>query len=165
MKLKKYVLMLSRTFPVYHYLKGQPTNFKEKLLAEKIHTIRINAKNWAHKIDEVNAGRAIISIKEWSGAPYKSTPIEIFQMHKCGFEFVTKNNYGYIINSPDNDSISLVSSLGIAKNDGLLVEEFNSWFKKIDTSQQLIIIHFTDFRYTNSHPFGVENYLIPTTQN
>jgi hypothetical protein len=40
-----------------------------------------------------------------------------------------------------------VNILELAENDGLSVEDFKAWFKNYDLSKQLIIIHFTNFRY------------------
>lgn len=170
-KLKTYVLMLAHSFPVHHYQKGESTQFYGKALAgTKIHTVRINAKNWAYKIDEVNAGRAIISVRQWSGKPYEkgSDQIELFQMHKCGYELIEKSDTMgiYVVNNfPSYQFVEYQEGFGIGlipRNDGLTVDEFNSWFAKTDTREYLIIIHFTDFRYTNDHHDGVEKYLIPT---
>ena len=164
--------MLAKQFPSHHYKKGDPTQFYGKCLAgTKIHTIRINAKLWASRIDEVNAGRAIISVREWSEKPYASPQQELFQMHKCGYEFVEKSHTMgmYVVTNFESDPVWEVGleyqeGFGngtIPKNDGLAIDEFNSWFKKIDTREQLIIIHFTDFRYTNETDQISENYLIP----
>jgi hypothetical protein len=44
---KTYILMIAKNFLATHPRKGQPTNFKEKILAkEKIHTIRHNYAHW-----------------------------------------------------------------------------------------------------------------------
>lgn len=85
-------------------------------------------------------------------------------MHRCGYELVEKNSKGYIVHSSNKDNlrVEVVSMKDISKNDGLMLNYFKSWFAKIETDEPLIIIHFTDFRYTNNHPFGIESYLIPT---
>ena len=49
------------------------------------------------------------------------------------------------------DSMDLEREKGItilAKNDGLRYEDFKEWFKSYD-SETMVIIHFTDFRYSN----------------
>lgn len=167
-KLKTYVLMLAHSFPAHHYKKGDATQFHGKCLAGvKIHTIRINAKNWARKIDEVNAGHAIISVRQWSGKPYEkgSSQPELFQMTKCGYEYVRKNNYGFIVENPYENRIEMVSYEDISKNDGLTMDEFTWWFKKIDTKESLIIIHFTDFRYSLNDNCADVAYLTHTYQS
>lgn len=71
---KKVVVMLSTTFPVGHKREKQPTGFRESLLAgKKIHTIREDAKGlWQKRCKEINEGKKYISIREWTGRPYKS---------------------------------------------------------------------------------------------
>src|ERR1035437_4937366 len=103
-KIKTYVIMVSRTFPTYHPRKGKPTCFIEKIqlafnmlielsgdlvidLDPKIHTFRGNLKLWEKRVKEVQAGRAIISLRYWSGSPYNyqrdaSKPIEFAQLDK-----------------------------------------------------------------------------------
>jgi hypothetical protein len=166
MKLKTYILMLAKNFPSHHYKGGQPTNFYQKVLdGEKIHTIRINAENWQRKIEEVNAGRAIISIREWSGKPYEkgTSQIELFQLHTCWFENIEKGRNYLIVDESGNAYIEDLNFGKIQNNDGLSVPEFNAWFKKIDTGEQLIIIHFTDFRYVASQPLS-DSYIIHTNK-
>ena len=51
-----------------------------------------------------------------------------------------------------NDKVNDVLSETLAKNDGLSDDDFREWFKKIDFSKPMAIIHFTDFRYSNHKP-------------
>lgn len=175
-KLKTYVLMLAHSFPSHHYKKGDATQFYGKCLAGvKIHTIRINAELWRKRIDEVNAGRAIISVREWTGKSYKSTQRELFKMYKCGYEYIEKSDTlgMYVVTDFPSDPVWEAGSEyqegylngTIPKNDGLTIEEFNSWFSKIDTRENLIIIHFADFRYTKEHSMAKETYLTHTYQS
>jgi hypothetical protein len=175
-KRKCYVMMLAKQFPAHHYKKGQPTSFKYKAAEdEKIHTIRINVGYWKKRIDEVNARKAYISIREWSDKPYQkgSSQPELFRMYKCGYELICKTGYGYLVTTDIEHGevdgkpsltakVAIEQETTIAQNDGLEVDDFNSWFAKIDTKEQLIIIHFTDYRYTESYPGSHNSYLIPT---
>lgn len=145
--MKTYVLTVSRNFPVTHSMKGQPTNFFQKILSkEKKHTIRANYPLWKKRIDEVNQGFAIISVRQWSDKPYCSPQQEIMQFGKgrIGIQKLTVDFLlGYWIDDIDND----VTTSILAENDGLLALEFKEWFKKVKHNDELAIIHFTDMRY------------------
>jgi len=118
----------------------------------KIHTIRANYELWAKRIEQIQKGEAILSIRYWSGKPYHKDErgigqVEICQLDKdsgIGFqkiEFLNANIY---------DPVSEITYLKIselAKNDGLSLEDFKEWFKKYDLSEPMAIIHFTSFRY------------------
>ena len=162
--MKTYVLTVSRNFPKTHKRAGEPTRFKEQLtngLAQlngedcKIHTIRSNYPLWAKRISEIKDGKAILSIRYWSGKPYNSKQVEICQLDKnSGIgvqELVLKPN---CILSGSVELFSIDSNfhnplnLGLlSKNDGLSFEDFKEWFRKYDLSQPMAIIHFTRFRY------------------
>lgn len=147
MKLKTYVITVSRNFPSYHPKKGTPTNFIEKIFAgEKIHTVRDNYDLWKKRIDEVNAGRAVLSLRYWTAKPYNSPQKEFAQIDKdtplsvqaC---MVFKTAIGVdTTKAPKTDSVQF------AANDGLSLEDFKAWFKKPSDDLQAII-HFTGFRY------------------
>lgn len=144
--MKTYVLTVSRNFPATHSMKGQPTDFFAKILSkEKKHTIRANYPLWRKRIDEVNQGIAILSVRQWSSKPYCSPQQEIMQfgkgqigVQKLGIDFLL----GYIV-----DDVRSVTTSMLAENDGLLASEFIEWFKKVKPEDDLAIIHFTDFRY------------------
>lgn len=112
--MKTYVLTVSRYFPTTHKRKGERTsfvckilhaiNFDEagnglykicsnecetscfrRLIDPKIHTIRANYDLWAKRIKEVQEGKAILSIRYWSGKPYHKDEngigqVEIYQL-------------------------------------------------------------------------------------
>lgn len=143
--MKKYVLTVSTNFPSYHIKKGKPTGFIEKIKSEiKVHTIRGNYTLWKHRIDEIIKGNAKLSIRTWSGRPYASPQkIEIEMTEGVGIEKIE-------FTSPKLFSINGTKvNFGIedlAKNDGLTLLDFESWFKDTPTSP-MAIIHFTDFRY------------------
>ena len=140
-KYKKYVITLSQVFPVTHIRKGEPTGFKDKFLAAigkaegkwlKVHTIRANYDLWKKRFDEIEAGRACLCIRQWTGKPYCSKQVELAVLTKeDGTKFFTD------VKGLEN----------IAYNDGLSFEDWKEWFKKYDISKKLAIIHFTKFRY------------------
>lgn len=64
----KYI-MCAKTYPAYHPKAGQPTGFRESILSgTKVHTLRESAGN--------RQDGDIVSLREWSGAPYRSKQVE-----------------------------------------------------------------------------------------
>jgi len=158
--MKTYVLIISENFPAYHPLAGEPTNFIDKIKSgEKIHTIRSNYDLWERRIEEVNKGNAIISVRSWTGKPCRSKQKEHFKLGKSdvGIEglifmnedisntHVTKGHEITFYNV--NRDVKEVSVEILAKNDGLPLREFIKWFENYDLNPDHTIIHFTNFRY------------------
>lgn len=189
-KMKTYVIILSNTFPKGHSMAGKETYFKEQVLnvlkcydghtiernndeplfinGRKIHTIRGNYALWKKRIGEVNRGEACISLREWSGKPYRSQQREIAILtadNGVGLqrliisrsEWTDKDNdkhfcYWSRINGKE------INLDEIAKNDGFSdVGDYVTWFSPDVEKQspdkdgwkhlELVIIHFTKFRY------------------
>ena len=175
--MKTYVITLSRHFLANHKRAGEETHFKEKFLLgqscpdcatqqdlsginisdcnscvracsfPKLHTIRANYPLWEKRIKEVQAGRAVLSIRQWTGKPYRSKQIEITRLTaKDGvgvqmLEFTdSRLRFPYIDDNWENMTT-------LAKNDGLSLEDWVEWFRGYDLSKPLAIIHFTKFRY------------------
>lgn len=157
MKKKTYVLMLSREFPKTHPRAGEPTDFKTyKGKGTKKHTIRGNAELWEHRAEEINAGRAILSVRQWSGKPYEpgSHQIEIARHTRLGTQRV-KISFSvpfdkFISVYQDDGDIHHPLFFEVAQNDGLSPDDFIDWFnttKKKKLVFKGIILHFTDMRY------------------
>jgi hypothetical protein len=90
MEKKVYVLTVSEYFPAYHPRRGESTGFEYKIKnGIKIHTIRENYAFWKNRIDNINAGLAILSIRRWFGNPYRSKSEEIIQLDKVGIQALT----------------------------------------------------------------------------
>lgn len=157
-EIKTYVIILSSVFPKKHNKTGRNTFFKEAITNGiegdhekyeyqyfKIHTIRSNYELWKKRIDEVNSGKAIISIRQWNGKPYCSKQTEIRQVRKAGIQMIKSmdDNFAYILNDRPI-SLDVLSS-----NDGLELIDFKEWFKgsKPTVDKPMAIIHFTDYRY------------------
>lgn len=148
--MKTYVLIVSRHFLSYHPKAGAETYFAEKILSgEKLHTLRGNYQYWSKIIAKVNAGEAVLSVRYWSGKPYKSTQVEITKFTKLGEQRFRINAFGYL--DIDGKLLTLEKTTEIAKNDGLALQDFYDWFKfkKLLPNSQIngIIIHFTNFKY------------------
>lgn len=147
-KIKTYVITLSQHFLATHKRAGEPTDFKEKFLnGEKIHTIRANYPLWEKRVKEVQEGRAVLSIRQWTGKPYRSKQVEIAML-------TAENDVGVQKLEFYNNTLGLCH-IGIvyqrkyelAHNDGLSFEDWEEWFKGYDLSKPMAIIHFTKFRY------------------
>ncbi len=164
--MKTYVLTISDYFPKTHTRKGRRTFFKEKILAnfsdesffqkfKKLHTIRENYNLWLRRFFEIEAGRACLSLRFWSGKPYHSKQIEFVNLTKddgislqrLEFEkdFVGRRTLKLPVVNGNECNIEQLSF-----NDGFSeLEDFESWFKNSDLSKPFAIIHFTGFHYGN----------------
>lgn len=164
--MKTYVLTVSRCFPKTHKRAGEETNFENKILMglqgynnSKIYTIRQNYELWKKRIEEIQKGNAILSIRYWSGKPYNSKQVEICQLDKdsgIGIQTVyfdtvrlcerKETPLTAVVCGPFKHKFNPHLS-DLAKNDGLSVEDFQDWFKKPSLLGDFAIIHFTSFRY------------------
>lgn len=160
--MKTYVLMLSRVFPATHPRKGEPTGFRDKFLAAikqieggwwKLHTIRANYPLWAKRIAEVQRGEAVLSVRQWSGAPYRSKQIEIARLTKDDgvgiqkLELELADKMFRVYHPRIDEGKSYASLAQLANNDGLSLGDWAWWFRNYDHAKYLAIIHFTKFRY------------------
>ncbi len=151
--LKTYVITMMIKFPKVGIVVPKPTGFKKKILSgDKKHTIRQNYKFWKKRIDEINAGRAILSVRQWSGKPYQSKQVEIkqFKQGEIGYERIIMfdNAQELAVNTGTDKGYVYLSNkkiLTVAKNDGVPIDLFRKFFKGgvLDG----IIIHFTKLRY------------------
>lgn len=153
--MKTYVLTISRKFPSYHPRKGQTTDFGFNIFhLIKKHTIRGNYEFWKKRIDQVNNGKAKLSVREWTGIPYYSKQSELFNYGKgeVGIQpldlFVdtlgkTKGIGAWI--KEDEFERRNINAGELIKNDGLTMQDFFDWFRK--PIKNPCIIHFTDLRY------------------
>lgn len=154
--MKTYVITLSKKFPGYHHRKGDQTYFESGIVMKrKKHTIRGNYAYWKKRIDAINRGEAILSVRQWIDKPYKQPgQIEIYVLkagevgiQKCNVEILKDPEAGEYA-SIDINKMPLFpnwSWQNVAQNDGLSPDDFIAWFKEpiIDGC----IIHFTDLTY------------------
>ncbi len=147
------VLILSAVFPAKHKKGGTLTMFENALYTgRKIHTIRADASGlWAKRAEEINNGRAVLSVREWTGIPYRSEQRELKTFSRIGLQRITMT-YSSDDALPqcwiDNRR---VPAEDVANNDGLSVEDFvDYFFGKCGCKSNVfegVVIHFTDFRY------------------
>lgn len=169
--MKTYVIILSKFFPKGHRREGEPTEFDSSFTAgqisvkcekcktcmcmgecftkTKLHTIRGNYALWEKRINEVVAGNAVLSIREWSGKPYNSPQIEIAKLTAEDgvgiqrLEYIDDGCCKFVkINGALQNYIKIET---IASNDGLSKQDWEEWFEHHD--KYMAIIHFTKFRY------------------
>ena len=143
--------MISKVFPKTHPLAAKTTEFASYLRSRiKIHTIRGNYDLWEKRINEIINGKAYLSVREWSGKPYRSKQKELFQFHKdIGIQKLI-NEYEVLFVGTNR-----VEVITLANNDGLSSDEFDDWFRKYPKNLRFkkypvepqAIIHFTKFRY------------------
>ena len=126
---------------------------QHKFLLPKLHTIRGNYERWHRIIDEVNRGEAELSVREWSGIPYRSPQEEIEILTKDEGLGVQKLEWQEMYPFDGKHYIMVIDGkffddyAWLANNDGLAFEDWRAWFKDADLSEPMAIIQFTDFRY------------------
>jgi hypothetical protein len=149
--------MLSQVFPVTHVRSGEPTGFKDKFLSAinkvdgewcKLHTIRANYELWKKRFEKIEKGEACLSIRQWTGKPYRSKQVEIACLTRedgIGIQKMTVAGCATI--HPMFADGTAVCSKELAYNDGLSSLDWNNWFSRYNLTEPLAIIHFTSFRY------------------
>lgn len=154
--MKTYYITLSQVFPATHAKAGMPTYFEEQLIQHtKLHTIRANYGFWRKRFEQIAAGEACLSIRQWVGKPYGkgSTQREIVRLthedgigiQKLTFPFGTLNEA--VIEDAEHIGVFCGITQTLATNDGLSLNDWREWFKDYDLSKPMAIIHFTPFRY------------------
>lgn len=174
--MKTYVLALSRHFPANHKRAGEETHFKEKFLLgqgcpdcaspqdlsginisdcnscvracsfPKLHTIRANYSLWEKRINEVQEERAVLSIRQWGGNPYRSKQEEIAKLTAADGVGIQRLDIFDLMRPVKVDG-RLVDLMDLAHNDGLSFSDWYDWFRLADVKKPMAIIHFTKFRY------------------
>ena len=159
-----YVIMLSHTFPAKHPRKGEQTNFEYQILnavlgehnmsiglpqyGMKLHTIRSNYALWRKRFKQIEAGKACLSIRYWTGKPYHSKQTEICKLTvDDGIGLQVLNFYNGCLQQPIISSGMAINAELLAKNDGLSFESWQDWFRKSDLLKPFAVIQFTKFRY------------------
>ena len=115
---------------------------------KKIHTIRANYELWRKRFEDIAAGRAILSVRQWSGKPYQSPQIHIWNFDNTdGIGLQRLEVAGVTTFQPLFIEGRQVSAEELAKNDGLEESDWHAWFKGYDLTEPMAVIHFTSFRY------------------
>lgn len=122
--MKTFVLIVSEHFPATHPRAGEPTYFVDSILyGIKKTTFRENYELWEKRVSEVNQGKAIISVRVWTGKPYNSKQKEVIKLNHVGVIKIDEKIWKMLIRNKHNLEL-------IASHDGLTSEEFLSWFEK-----------------------------------
>ena len=118
----------------------------------KLHTIRANYPLWEKRVKKIQAGHAVLSVRQWSGKPYRSKQVEIARLtaddgvgiQKLCFD---KDKDGVpSFRYPDING-KYIDRETLANNDGLSKEDWQEWFMGYDLSKSMAVILFTKFRY------------------
>ena len=114
----------------------------------KLHTIRANYDLWRNRFEQIEDGKACLSLRYWTGKPYHSKQTELCKLTKDdGIGLQSLEFYNGCLQQPIISSGKTIRAESIAENDGLSFESWKDWFRKCDLSKPLAIIHFTKFRY------------------
>lgn len=149
-KKKVAVLTLSKQYQKGHPKEGQPTEFVEKLKAGvKLHTIRQNYELWAKRAEQINAGKMELSIRVWSGKPYRSQQVEVARLTKLGVQRVciTRMDADHKPSVMVDGKFLDQGAAKLSKNDGLDYWDWFNWFLKSTIQFEGVILQFTDMRY------------------
>lgn len=174
--MKTYIITLSKYFLAGHSKAGTPTYFKVKFSLgqgcpdcdkpqdlsgvnisdcngcinacslPKLHTIRANYPLWENRIKEVQDGKAMLSIRQWTGKPYRSKQIEIARLTAKDGVGIQKLEIFDLMRPAKVDG-RLVDLMDLAHNDGLSFSDWYHWFRDYDIIKPMAIIHFTKFKY------------------
>ena len=148
MEKKKIVLTLCKVFPATSSEAGEPTGFEAKLKAGiKKHTIRANKGGvWDKRVDDIQAGKKVLCVREWTGKPYHSEQREFARFEKIGIQHVEIFRSTFPVQCKVDGKLVAVEEL--AANDGLSYDQFIDWFFGDGADHfEGVILHFTDFRY------------------
>lgn len=169
--MKTYVITLSREFPKGHPKHGAKTFFKvafkyAQMCAKckdkpqgmcmgecvvgyiKRHTIRANYDLWAERFKEIESGNACLSVREWTGKPYRSKQREIARLtREDGIGIQKLTIAGMTTHHPVFVDGHSAETKKLANNDGLNVEDWHNWFSGYKLTEPMAVIHFTNFRY------------------
>lgn len=140
--MKTIVLTFSKVFPAHHVKKGQDTNFVNKILEnQKTTTIRSNYYRWRKICQEVNAGKAILSLRYWTDKPYRSKQKEFAICDKIEVlkVFITNDDFNGFEISVDHKYCDTVEFNKIVETEGFNSSlDFADWFKDEEFSGALI---------------------------
>lgn len=145
-----YVLTISQTYPAGHINAGLPTNFIDAVTSgTKKHTIRSNYPLWKKRFEKIAAGKAVLSLRVWTGKPYAkgSGQLEIKQYTSADGIGIEK--LSFIDDRMECPAIDgqPINADQLAENDGLSPAGFVCWFIDQNLTEPKAIIHLTPFRY------------------
>lgn len=167
--MKTYVITLSKVFPKEHSEAGTSTYFYDKFFLgqhcigckgketdcvfcygelPKLHTVRANYHLWKARFEEIKAGKARLSVRQWTGKPYRSKQEEIASLTASDGIGIQMLSFAplYTLAAPFVNGRRIATNT-LASNDGLRDADWREWFMHYDLTQPMAIIHFTKFRY------------------
>ena len=143
------MLVLSTVFGRGHKRVGQPTHFVESMQAgTKLHTIRANTELWRRRAAKIDAGEMELSIRVWSGRPYRSQQVEVArltQLHVQSIEAVMGATDALPRVWIDGQEVADVEQ--VARNEGLELADWVGLFLKRTNHYEGVVLQFGSFRY------------------
>ena len=151
--MKEYDLIIDRKYPLEHPLRGLKTGFRGKILEfKKTHAIVPDYDHWVKVAEEVNAGKAVVSVCEEE----EEELLEVIELkrllvqpisigYRAKYPLTPKNIYTVTIGEKILDHREVKA---LATNEGLFVVDFKGYFKKEFNGA---IVHFKDFKYPESN--------------
>lgn len=141
--MKSYILTIEKRFPDWHKQKGERTNYQQLILTgHKIHTIRSKVEYWINILTKIQNMEGYLSLREWEGVPYESKSVEFLKVYEVGYELIQKINGSWTIVNTN----LIINEFHLAENDGLNLRSLNYYYPN-PNSLQMLIIHFTSFKY------------------
>lgn len=129
---------------------NKPSDFAEKVkTGRKLHTIRGNFEYWDKKIAKMKETGGVLSVRQWSAAPYRSPQEVIIEVpaDKVGVQKLELTQEGLNISHTTESGESIASAVvydyyaqvdglpvtlfELAQNDGLTEKEFVAWFAPV----------------------------------
>jgi len=149
----KYILTISKTFPLTHPEGGNETNFEFAILSDtKKHTLRANYDLWKKRFEKIDKGLACLVVRQWTGKPYRSKQKDLFTFTKevdgIGLQKIEWTNLGIFVDDLQTDLLIK----DVAANDGLTEQQFIDWFKGYPVGP-IAVIQFGNFRYFGKKEF------------
>ena len=94
----------------------------------------------------------MLSIRQWTGKPYRSKQIEIATLTSKNGIGVQKlifvgNDIMLPVVEYGGNKFRSMDRYRLASNDGLSFKNWVDWFRGYDLSKPMAIVHFTKFRY------------------
>lgn len=156
------VVILSKDIFAEGKKASTPSDFARKVkTGAKRHTVRANFDYWKKKIAALQEKGGTLSLRQWTGKPYRSPQetiieipaslVEVQQLNMVRVTYVEGDNTYYDYLAKIDGERYPISK--IAENDGLTEEQFISWFAPFFdevrdyTPLAFAVIHFTTFRY------------------
>lgn len=146
-QIKEYILVVAKSYPDWHSKAGHFTHYGSKILkrteVQKIHEISLDCDYWMEVASHVKRKKAeiLVCYRKIDGRYVEDT--KICTLKKVNIQ---KGHFMPAIEDGLRIGNKVIPISVIAANHGLSESDFIEWYK-YQADNQIIIIHFTDFKY------------------